>query len=201
MKPPDVAKFEYKWQWAYHDRYQDAGAHSHLGLWFWSWSDWVFTAYAPNIILTRFNIWISLTVMRAIMESHLQPISIRKLIFVKWPKRANTGEWTMDWNRASRNSQTTQLPNIGPRESYLIYHEELESLVNIFPLWNGLDFGWPLDRSTSPIYAWFKILDASIKPILYEGKEIVLSNSSRQYCPIRVSSANTIVVKLHWLPH
>src|SRR4030043_1860565 len=46
FEPPDVAKFEYKWQWAYHDRFKKAGLTAILGSGFDPGVTGVFTAYA-----------------------------------------------------------------------------------------------------------------------------------------------------------
>jgi len=45
-EPPDVAKFEYKWQWAYHDRFKNAGLTAILGCGFDPGVTGVFTSYA-----------------------------------------------------------------------------------------------------------------------------------------------------------
>src|SRR4030043_2208404 len=45
-EPPDVARFEYKWQWAYHDRFKNAGLTAILGCGFDPGVTGVFTAYA-----------------------------------------------------------------------------------------------------------------------------------------------------------
>ena len=47
-EPPDVAKFEYKWQWAYHDRFKNAGLTAILGCGFDPGVTGVFTAYASK---------------------------------------------------------------------------------------------------------------------------------------------------------
>lgn len=47
-EPKDEAKFEYKWQWAYHDRYKDAGITAILGCGFDPGVTQVFTAYAAK---------------------------------------------------------------------------------------------------------------------------------------------------------
>ena len=65
-------------------------------------------------------------------------------------------------------------PNIGPRESYLLFHEELESLVKNFPTLKRARFWMTFGQE------YIKHLDVlqnigmtSIEPIMYEGREIV----------------------------
>ena len=65
-------------------------------------------------------------------------------------------------------------PNIGPRESYLIYHEELESLVKHFPTLKRARFWMTFGQEyLTHLRVIQNIGMASIKPILYEGREIV----------------------------
>src|SRR4030067_1794182 len=47
-EPPDVAKFEYRWQWAYHDRFKKAGLTAIFGCGFDPGVTGVFTAYASQ---------------------------------------------------------------------------------------------------------------------------------------------------------
>ncbi|HRR05033.1 MAG TPA: saccharopine dehydrogenase NADP-binding domain-containing protein, partial [Bacteroidales bacterium] len=47
-EPRDVAKFEYKWQWAYRERYRDAGITAVLGCGFDPGVTGIYTAYAAK---------------------------------------------------------------------------------------------------------------------------------------------------------
>src|SRR4030042_6362588 len=47
-EPPEVARFEYSWQWAYHDRFKRAGLTAILGCGFDPGVTGVFTAYAAK---------------------------------------------------------------------------------------------------------------------------------------------------------
>ena len=67
-EPKDEAKFEYSWQWAYHDRFKEAGLTAILGCGFDPGQTGVYTAYAA--------------------KHHFD--EIQKSIFVKLPKRVVT---------------------------------------------------------------------------------------------------------------
>ncbi|MDR3046655.1 MAG: saccharopine dehydrogenase NADP-binding domain-containing protein, partial [Bacteroidales bacterium] len=47
-EPKDVAKFEYKWQWAYHERFKESGILALLGCGFDPGVTGVYTAYAAK---------------------------------------------------------------------------------------------------------------------------------------------------------
>ncbi len=65
-------------------------------------------------------------------------------------------------------------PNIGPKESYLIYHEELESLVKNFPTIKRARFWMTFGLEyLTHLRVIQNIGMARIDPIIYEGKEIV----------------------------
>lgn len=74
-EPLDEAKFEYGWQWAYQDRFREAGITAILGCGFDPGVTSVFTAYAANITSMRSITSILLTATPVIMESLLQPTS------------------------------------------------------------------------------------------------------------------------------
>ena len=65
-------------------------------------------------------------------------------------------------------------PNIGPKESYLIYHEELESLVKNFPTLKRARFWMTFGQEyLTHLRVIQNIGMASIVPVMYEGREIV----------------------------
>jgi len=63
-EPPNEAKFEYKWQWAYIERFKEAGITALLGSGFDPGVTGVFSAYAQNTILMKSTLWIFLTPTR-----------------------------------------------------------------------------------------------------------------------------------------
>ena len=71
-------------------------------------------------------------------------------------------------------SRMLNYPNIGPKNSYLIYHEELESLVKNFPTIKRARFWMTFGAEyLTHLRVIQNIGMASIKPIEYKGVEIV----------------------------
>jgi carboxyaminopropylagmatine dehydrogenase len=174
-EPPDVAKFEYQWQWAYHDRFQNAGLTAILGCGFDPGVTGVFTAYAAK---HHFDELHYLDIVDCNAGDHGKPfatnfnpeINIREV--TQRGKYWEGGRWMETEPREIH--KPLQYPNIGPRESYLIYHEELESLVKHFPTLKRARFWMTFgEEYLTHLRVIQNIGMASIKPILYEGKEIV----------------------------
>ena len=88
-EPLDEAKFEYKWQWAYQERFKKAGLTAILGCGFDPGVSGVYTAYAAKLYLKKCTIWILSIAMPEIMVKLLRQTLIRKLIFGRLRKREN----------------------------------------------------------------------------------------------------------------
>ncbi len=82
-EPPDTAKFEYKWQWAYKEKFEEAGLTALLGSGFDPGVTGVFTLMLKNIILMKFILLILSMLMLVTMVIPLPQTSILKSIFVK----------------------------------------------------------------------------------------------------------------------
>ncbi len=174
-EPPDVAKFEYKWQWAYHERFKKAGLTAILGCGFDPGVTGVFTAYAAKHHFDEIHY---LDIVDCNAGEHGKPfatnfnpeINIREI--TQKGKYWENGKWIE--TEPHETHKTLTYPNIGPRESYLMYHEELESLVKNFPTLKRARFWMTFDQEyLTHLRVIQNIGMASIKPILFEGKEIV----------------------------
>lgn len=174
-EPPDEAKFEYKWQWAYHDRFKKRGITAILGCGFDPGVTGVFTAYAAKHHFEEIQY---LDIVDCNAGEHGRPfatnfnpeINIRELS--QKGKYWENGKWIE--TEPQEIHKTLNYPNIGPRESYLIYHEELESLVKNFPTIKRARFWMTFSQEyLTHLRVIQNIGMASIKPILFEGKEIV----------------------------
>ncbi|MGQ9509909.1 MAG: saccharopine dehydrogenase family protein [Thermodesulfobacteriota bacterium] len=174
-EPPDEAKFEYKWQWAYHDRFQKAGLTALLGCGFDPGVTNIFTAYAAKHHFDEIHY---LDIVDCNAGEHGKPfatnfnpeINIREL--TQKGKYWEGGKWIE--TEPYEIHRTLTYPGIGPRESYLIYHEELESLVKHFPTIRRARFWMTFGEDyLTHLRVIQNIGMASIKPILFEGKEIV----------------------------
>ncbi|MBD2754999.1 saccharopine dehydrogenase family protein [Spirosoma validum] len=133
-EPKDVAKFEYSWQWAYKERFEQAGLMALLGCGFDPGATQVFTAYANKHHFDRMD-YLDIVDCNAgnhgkAFATNFNPeINIRE---ITQPGRYwENGEWIEI--PAMSIHKPIDYPGIGPRESYVLYHEELESLVKNFP--------------------------------------------------------------------
>ncbi|GAB3896242.1 saccharopine dehydrogenase family protein [Spirosoma agri] len=133
-EPKDVAKFEYSWQWAYKERFEQAGLMALLGCGFDPGATQVFTAYANKHHFDRMD-YLDIVDCNAgnhgkAFATNFNPeINIRE---ITQPGRYwENGEWIEI--PAMSIHKPIEYPEIGPRESYVLYHEELESLVKNFP--------------------------------------------------------------------
>jgi saccharopine dehydrogenase (NAD+, L-lysine-forming) len=134
-EPRDTAKFEYSWQWAYHDRFKEKGLMALLGSGFDPGVTNVYTALAAKNYLDEVQ---EIDIMDANAGSHGQPfatnfnpeINIRE---VTAPCRHwENGCWIE--TPALATKQRFDFPDgIGPMNIYRMYHEEMESLVRHFP--------------------------------------------------------------------
>lgn len=133
-EPKDVAKFEYSWQWAYKERFEQAGLMALLGCGFDPGATQVFTAYANKHYFDRMD-YLDIVDCNAgnhgkAFATNFNPeINIRE---ITQPGRYwENGEWIEI--PAMSIHKPIEYPEIGARESYVLYHEELESLVKNFP--------------------------------------------------------------------
>ncbi|MBP8945510.1 MAG: saccharopine dehydrogenase family protein [Paludibacteraceae bacterium] len=133
-EPKDEAHFEYSWQWAYKDRFEKAELTAILGCGFDPGVTSVFTAYAAK---HHFDEIQYLDIVDCNAGDHGKPfatnfnpeINIREV--TQRGKYWENGQWVETEPHEIHKPLT--YPEIGPKESYLIYHEELESLVKNFP--------------------------------------------------------------------
>ncbi len=174
-EPLDEAKYEYKWQWAYRERFKEAGLTAILGCGFDPGVSGVFTAYAAK---HHFGEMHYLDIVdcnagdhhKAFATNFNPEINIREV--TQKGKYYENGEWIMTEPHEIHKPLT--YPNIGPRESYLIYHEELESLVINYPTIKRARFWMTFGQEyLTHLRVIQNIGMASIEPIMYNGVEIV----------------------------
>ncbi len=174
-EPLDEAKFEYKWQWAYNDRFRDAGITAILGCGFDPGVTSVFTAWAAKHHFDEINY---LDIVDCNAGSHGKPfatnfnpeINIREV--TQKGKFWENGKWI--YTNPHEIHKLLTYPNIGQRESYLIYHEELESLVKNFPTLKRARFWMTFDQEyLTHLRVIQNIGMAGIEPVLFEGREII----------------------------
>lgn len=133
-EPPNEAKFEYKWQWDYQDRFKKKGLMAVLGCGFDPGVTNVFSAYAQKNLFDEIN-YIDILDCNAGSHGHAfatnfnPEINIREVTQVV--RHWANGKWVETPCIMDPKSVhfTFDYPVAGKKESYLLYHEELESLV------------------------------------------------------------------------
>ena len=173
-EPKDVAKFEYSWQWAYHERFKEAGIMALLGCGFDPGVTQVFTAYANKHYFDEMH-YLDIVDCnggdhgKAFATNFNPEINIREI--TQPGKYWENNKW-VDTKALSIN-KSVNYPSIGFRDSYLMHHEELESLVKNFPTLKRARFWMTFGKE---YLTHLKVLGnvgmTSIKPINYNGMEI-----------------------------
>ena len=174
-EPRDEAKFEYSWQWAYQDRFKKKGIMALLGCGFDPGVTSVFTAYAKKHYFDELHY---LDIVDANAGSHgkafatnFNPeINIREI--TQKGKYWENGRWVE--TEPHEIWKDIDYPEIGPKRSYLLYHEELESLVKNFSTLKRARFWMTFgEEYLTHLRVIQNIGMASIEPIRYKGVDIV----------------------------
>jgi len=174
-EPPDEAKFEYKWQWAYHDRFESAGLMALLGSGFDPGVTNVFCAYAQKNLFDQID-YIDILDCNAGDHGHpfatnFNPeINIRE---ITQPGRYwEDGEWVEI--APMSESRMFDFPEVGERKAYLLYHEELESLVRHIDGLKRIRFWMTFgDEYLTHLRVLQNVGMTGIAPVQYEGRDVV----------------------------
>jgi saccharopine dehydrogenase (NAD+, L-lysine-forming) len=133
-EPKDEAHFEYSWQWAYQERFRKAGLTAILGCGFDPGVTSIFTAYAAKHYFDEIH-YLDIVDCnagdhgKAFATNFNLEINIREVS--QRGKYYENGKWVETEPHEIHKPLT--YPEIGAKESYVIYHEELESLVKNYP--------------------------------------------------------------------
>ena len=173
-EPKDVAKFEYSWQWAYQERFAEKGLMALLGSGFDPGVTNVYTAYAAKHYFDEIHY---LDIVDCNGGEHGQAfatnfnpeINIREI--TQRGRYWQDGEWLETEPLSVREDLHYQ--NIGTRASYLMYHEELESIVKHFPTIKRARFWMTFgDAYLNHLKVLEGIGMTSIEPIDFNGQQI-----------------------------
>lgn len=175
-EPPEVAKFEYKWQWAYQDKFEKAGLMALLGSGFDPGVTNVYTAYIKKHCLDEIH---ELDIIDANAGNHGQPfatnfnpeINIREV--TAKGRYWQNGEW-VETDPLSVKDTFDFPEGIGPMDIYLMYHEELESIVKHFPEIKRARFWMTFSQNyLKHLEVLQNVGMTSIEPVLYNGVEVI----------------------------
>ena len=174
-EPLDTAKFEYKWQWAYRERFEQAGITALLGSGFDPGVTGVFSAYALKHYFDEIH---TIDILDCNGGDHGYPfatnfnpeINIREV-------SANGSYWENGhWveTRPMEIKRVYDFDGVGEKDMYLLHHEEIESLALNIPGIQRIRFFMTFGQS---YLTHLKCLEnvgmTSIEPIEFEGKQIV----------------------------
>jgi saccharopine dehydrogenase (NAD+, L-lysine-forming) len=174
-EPKEEAKFEYKWQWAYQEKFKEAGLTAILGCGFDPGVTSIFTAYAAK---HHFDELHYLDIVDCNAGDHGKPfatnfnpeINIREV--TQKGKYWENGAWKL--TEPHEIHKPLNYPEIGPKESYLIYHEELESLVKNFPTLKRARFWMTFGQEyLTHLRVIQNIGMAGIEPVQFKGMDII----------------------------
>lgn len=174
-EPKDVAKFEYSWQWAYRERFEKAGLMALLGCGFDPGVTGVFTAYAAK---HHFDALEYLDIVDCNAGNHGKAFATNFNPEINIREITQPGRYWQDgqWVEIPAMSlhKPIEYPEIGARESYVLYHEELESLVKNFPTLKRARFWMTFgEEYLTHLRVLQNVGMTSIQPIVYQGMEIV----------------------------
>ena len=174
-EPPDTAKFEYKWQWAYRERFRDAGITALLGSGFDPGVTGVFCAYAQK---HHFDDIHYIDILDANAGDHGYPFATNFNPEINIREVSAKGSYWQEgrWveTEPMEIKRVYDFPQIGPKDMYLLHHEELESLALNIPGVKRIRFFMTFGQS---YLTHLKCLEnvgmTSIEPIDYNGMPIV----------------------------
>lgn len=172
---PDTAKFEYKEQWKYHEKFKEAGIMALMGSGFDPGVSSVFVSYAQKHYFDEID---EIDILDANGGDHGYPfatnfnpeINIREVSAdgSYW----ENGKWVH--TKPMEIKRRYDFEAIGPKDMYLLHHEEIESLAKYIKGVKRIRFFMTFGQS---YLTHLKCLEnvgmTSIKPVLFEGREIV----------------------------
>lgn len=130
-EPREEAIFSYSWQWPYHERFKERGIMALLGSGFDPGAVNVFCAYAQKHYFDEIH---TVDIMDCNAGEHGHPFATNFNPETNIREITQRGRYWQEgrWVETDPLSvhKTFDFPQIGPREMYLMYHEEMESLIH-----------------------------------------------------------------------
>lgn len=174
-EPEDTAKFEYKWQWAYREKYEKAGITALLGSGFDPGVTSVFSAYALKHYFDEIH-YIDILDCNGGDHGYSFATNFNPEINIREVSAKGSywedGHWVE--TEPMEIKREYDFPEVGMKDMYLLHHEEIESLALNIPGIKRIRFFMTFGQS---YLTHLKCLEnvgmTSIEPILYEGREIV----------------------------
>lgn len=174
-EPRDIAKFEYKWQWDFSDRFKDAGLTALLGCGFDPGVTGIFTAYA---LKHHFDEIHEIDILDANAGDHGYPFATNFNPEINIREVSAQGSY---WENGSwvetepmEIKREYDFPEIGKKDMYLLHHEEIESLAKNIPGVKRIRFFMTFGQSyLNHLKCLENVGMTSIEPIEFQGQQIV----------------------------
>lgn len=174
-EPEDTAKFEYKWQWAYRERFEKAGITALLGSGFDPGVTGVFCAYAQKHYFDEIH---EIDILDCNGGDHGYPFATNFNPEINLREVSAPGSY---WE----NGHWVEIPpmsikreynfdEVGEKDMYLLHHEEIEALAKNIPGVKRIRFFMTFGQS---YLTHMKCLEnvglLSTTPITFNGQQIV----------------------------
>ena len=174
-EPPDAAKFEYSWQWAYQERFKQAGLMAVLGCGF---DPGMTNIYCAHALKHHFDSIETVDILDCNGGSHGHPFATNFNPEINIREITQRGRFFEDgeWKETDPLSVKIDFdfPGVGVRSAYLMYHEELESLALHLPGVQRIRFWMTFSES---YLTHLKVLEnvgmTRIDPVIHNGVEII----------------------------
>ncbi len=174
-EPPDEARFEYKWQWAYQEKFKKAGRMALLGSGFDPGVTNVFCAYAQKHLFDEIE---QVDILDCNAGDHGYPFATNFNPEINIREVTSIGRYWEEgaWKETPPLSvkRDFDFPEVGVRRAYLMYHEELESLALHLKGLKRIRFWMTFGES---YLTHLRVLEnvgmTGIKPVEFQGQQIV----------------------------
>ena len=175
-EPLDTAKFEYKWQWAYQEKFKSAGLTALLGSGFDPGATNMFTAYLAKHYFDEIH---ELDIIDVNGGDHGYPFA------TNFNPEINIREVTAECRHWENGKFVTTSPmstqatfkcpeNVGEYSVYRMYHEELESLTKHFSTLKRAQFWMSFsDNYLKHLEVLGNVGMTGIEPVEFQGQDIV----------------------------
>ena len=173
-EPPETPKFEYKWQWAYKERFEKAGLTALLGSGFDPGVTGVFCAYAQKHYFDEIE---CIDILDANGGDHGYPFATNFNPEINIREITANGRYFKDgaWVETEplEFKREYNFDQVGKKDMYLLYHEELESLCKNINGVKQIRFWMTFSQNyINHLNVLQNVGMTSIEPVNFEGKEI-----------------------------
>ncbi len=174
-EPRDEAKFSYTWQWPYHDKFKAKGLMAILGCGFDPGQSNIYCAYAQEHLFDEIS---QIDIVDCNDGSHGKAFATNFNPEINLREVTQRGKYWKDgkWIEIDPLSIACMVdyPEVGPRKSYLIYHEEEESLVENIKGLKQIRFWMTFsDNYIKHLDVLQNVGMTRIDPVMYKGNPVI----------------------------